>query len=98
MVWMFLYAEITMGLSSSYRTALVYHHQNYTVLLVLEMIRFGLGFSSCLWTKHPSKSTVHCNAIFLDEEPEFGACGVPSTSALGLVCQLRTGPDRQTVL
>lgn len=36
MVWMFLYAEITMGLGFSYRTALVYHHQNDLVLLVLE--------------------------------------------------------------
>lgn len=34
----------------------------------------------------------------LHEGPETGACGDPSTTTLGLVCQLRTGPDQQTVL
>ena len=98
MVWVFLYAEITMGLSFSHRAALVYHHQNDIVLLVLEIMRSGPGFSKLSLDESPvPRSTVHCNAM-LHEGPETGACGDPSTSALGLVCQLRTGPDQQTVL
>lgn len=40
------------------------------------------------------KRTVHFDAMFF-EEPGSGACGTPSTSALGLVCQMRSGPDYQ---
>lgn len=41
------------GAELSYRTALVYHHQHEIVLQTLGMMRFGLGFPSCLWTNHP---------------------------------------------
>lgn len=86
-----------MGLSSSYRAESVYHHQNDIVFLVLEMIRSGPGFPMSLDESLIPKRIVHCNTMFF-EEPEPGACEIPSTSAFELVCQLRSGPDHRVAL
>jgi hypothetical protein len=72
-----------MGLSVSYCTALVYHHQNYIVFLVLEVIQSGPGFSSCLRTSHPFPNALYTLMPFSLKSLGLVLAGPPLPVRLG---------------